>query len=349
MRINAFDYFRGIAILFIVAGHSINPFTVTTFGEKVFANLIMGGTSLFVFISGFFFHYIFYQKFKYLTFLIKKIKYVFLPYLLLMTLGFTLLAFYFDQLPFLYLFMPEKPVDWQQYIQLYFQYLGTGRLFYAYWYIPFIMIMFALSPLFIRQIQLPHRVQLIIILFLFCISTLVSRPLNNLSPIHSVIYFLPVYMLGIFVSINKERVLQMLTGKSLLLGIIVILLAVLQVLIYDNFGSFHKESIFTIEKFDIIIWQKMVMCFFFMSVLYKIENKKVPVLKYIAETSFAIYFIHPWVFFFYNHYSIYQSLNFLSGPVITLFNMITAIVISVFVAKLFRLTFRHNSRMLIGY
>ena len=349
MRINAFDYYRGIAILIIVSGHSFNPATVTTFSEKVLANLITGGTSLFVFISGFFFHYVFYQKFNYRLFLLKKIKNIFLPYLLLSTLGFFLLAFYFKNLPFLYLFMSGEPTDWQQYTQLYFQYLWTGRLFYAYWYISFIMIMFALSPLFIKLIQLPRSIQLIIILLLLCVSSIVLRPLHNLSPLHSVIYFFPVYLLGIFVSINKERVLNLLKGKSLILGIIVFILAILQVVIYDQIGSFHKESIFTIEKFDIMIWQKVVMCFFFVSMLAKLENKKIPLLKYIAETSFAIYFIHPWVFFFYGYYSIYQHLSFLSVSMATLFNILTALLISLIIATFIKLIFRRNSRSIIGY
>jgi len=349
MRINAFDYFRAVAILFIVSGHSFNPNTVTTFSEKVLANLVTGGTALFVFISGFFFHYVFYKKFEYRTFIVKKMKYVFLPYLLLITLGFLLLAFYFDRLPFSYLFISGKPTDWMQYVQLYFQYLWTGRLFIAYWYIPFVISMFILSPVFIKQIQLSNLIQLVIILLLFCVSAIVLRPLHNLSPIHSALYFLPVYMLGIFVSINKERVLQLLRGKALFLGICVLLLAVLQVLIYDSIGNMHKESIFVFEKFDIMIWQKVLMCFFFMSLLDKLEDKEIPALKYLAETSFAIFFIHPWVFFFYGYYSIYKPLSFLSSSMFTLFNIVTAIVISVIIAKFLKLIFRRNSRLIIGY
>jgi len=54
MRLNSFDYFRAIAILIIVTGHSYQPWVIDTFPEKIVGNLITGGTSLFVFISGFF-------------------------------------------------------------------------------------------------------------------------------------------------------------------------------------------------------------------------------------------------------------------------------------------------------
>jgi len=54
MRLVSFDYFRGVAILFIVAGHSYGPWGINTLPEKILSNLITGGTALFVFISGFF-------------------------------------------------------------------------------------------------------------------------------------------------------------------------------------------------------------------------------------------------------------------------------------------------------
>ena len=49
-----FTYMRGIAIIFIVLGHSIY-----NSGEGfplLLENLLRGGTALFVFISGYFFH-----------------------------------------------------------------------------------------------------------------------------------------------------------------------------------------------------------------------------------------------------------------------------------------------------
>lgn len=349
MRINAFDYFRAIAILFVVFGHSFDPSVVTTFSEKVLVNLVTGGTALFVFISGFFFHYVFYKRFNYQKFLVKKIKFVFLPYLILTTLGFLLMVFHFDQLPYSQLLVSEKPANWMQYAELYVQYLWTGRLFIAYWYVPFVITMFFLSPIFIKQIQLPQSVQVGIIIVLLCVSTIVLRPLENISLIHSVIYFLPIYMLGIIVSINKELLLDKLRGKALLLGLLVLSLSALQVIVYDSIGNSHKEAIFTFEKFDIMIWQKVAMCFFFMSLLDKLENKDIPALKYLAETSFAIFFIHPWVFFLYGYYVIYQPLSFLSSPMFTVFNAVSAIVISMIIAKVLKLVFHRNSRMIIGY
>jgi peptidoglycan/LPS O-acetylase OafA/YrhL len=99
MYLKSFDYFRGLAILFIVAGHSCVYWAMESLYEKVFANLITGGTTFFVFISGFFFHHVFYPKFQYQLFMAKKVKYVLLPYTLLSLAGFAYFVFYLDRPP----------------------------------------------------------------------------------------------------------------------------------------------------------------------------------------------------------------------------------------------------------
>jgi len=94
IRLNYFDYLRAIAILFIVAGHSFSVWSIDTLPEKVLANIITGGTSLFVFISGFFFHHIFYKDFEYKVFIKRKIKKVLVPYIILSTLAFLSLSLF---------------------------------------------------------------------------------------------------------------------------------------------------------------------------------------------------------------------------------------------------------------
>lgn len=87
MYLNSFNYFRGIAILLIVAGHSYEIAGIDilnlSFFEKLAVNLISGGTTLFVFISGFLFHHIFLTKFEYSKFIKSKFQNVFVPYFFL--------------------------------------------------------------------------------------------------------------------------------------------------------------------------------------------------------------------------------------------------------------------------
>jgi len=88
MYINSINYFRGIAIIIIVAGHclTLSNFSYNSFFGITILNLTQGGTSLFVFISGFLFHHIFYQYFDFKKFMLKKIKYVLSPYIFLSSL-----------------------------------------------------------------------------------------------------------------------------------------------------------------------------------------------------------------------------------------------------------------------
>ncbi len=67
---------------------------------------------------------------------------------------------------------------------------------------------------------------------------------------------------------------------------------IIQLVIYDIIGSFHKESIVEFEKIDIYDLGKNSDVFIFLSVLDKLENKQTLFLKCITETSFAIFFIY---------------------------------------------------------
>ena len=238
MRLVSFDYFRGVAILFIVAGHSFGAWPVDTFSEKVLANIVYSGTALFVFISGFFFHHIFYKDFNMKIFMSKKTKNVLIPYLILSTLGFLYFALSSKSFPFVERLISTDISSWMDYLLLYVSYLWTGRIMYAYWYIPFIMVMFLLSPLFISYIRLSlaARLTLMVVLLLFS-AFFVHRPILNMSPIHSVIYYIPIYLLGINCSINREQFDDFIKGKTLIFGLIVVALAVIQAMYFYSRGA----------------------------------------------------------------------------------------------------------------
>jgi surface polysaccharide O-acyltransferase-like enzyme len=349
MHLNSFDYFRGLAIIFIVAGHSSAYWAMESFYEKVFANLMTGGTTFFVFISGFFFHHVFYPKFQYKQFILKKVNYVLLPYTLLTIAGMVCFVFYLDRPPYAEVFITDQPNTWHQTIKLGIQYWWTGSILNAYWYIPFIMIIFALSPLFIKQIQLPVKVQVGLFIFLLCVCALVHRPSHNLSPLHSVIYFMPVYMLGIICSIEKVRVFKFLAGKSFILGLCIVLMSAAQILIYNNYGNFHKETLFSYEGIDMIIFQKILMCFFLLSVTQKIGTKELPFLKYIASASFAIYFLHPWILYLFDYLSVFKYFNFLPGVLGFAVTGPIVIAISLAIAEIFKWVIPNKSRFVIGW
>jgi len=260
MRLNYFDYFRGVAILLIVAGHCFSPWYINTLPEMVIANLITGGTALFVFISGFFFHHVYYPKFQYRNFLIKKAKIVFMPYLILSSIAFILFEILLNQHN-VYIIGDTNSIS--NSMILFFKYLWTGRILTAYWYVPFIMIIFSMSPLFIQYIKLSVVMQLTILSILFVGSMLIQRPLYNLSPIHSVIYFTPIYLIGIIYSINEKKISFFLKNKSLTLGGAVLGTSIFQVVQNKSYGNYYKSTLLSYSGFDFILIQKTLMIFFF--------------------------------------------------------------------------------------
>lgn len=349
LKLVSFDYFRGIAILFIVSGHSYGSWAIDSFGERVLANLITGGTALFVFISGFFFHYVFYENFVLKGFLKKKAKQIFLPYLMMSVTGIVYYVSSLDPLPYANDLGIDKLDSWMKYIEMVATYLWTGKIATAYWYIPFILIIFTISPFFIRYIKFPTAYRVYIFLTFLAAAMFIHRPAGNLSPLHSALYFMPIYMLGIIYSIHRDSIIAFINGKSIIIGLVVLFLSVLQVLFFEGYGNFHKEEIFSYGGVDIIIIQKIAMCFFFLSILHKYENSNIPGLKLLAQSSFAIFFIHPWILLFFSKSGLESFLYFLPGMGVSLITVPLVLISSLLFAYIIKLGLKKNSRYITGW
>ena len=64
--LNYINVFRGLAILLIVAGHTMQFGEIGSLTQKISVEVFAGGTALFIFISGFLFHYAEQGTFRYL-------------------------------------------------------------------------------------------------------------------------------------------------------------------------------------------------------------------------------------------------------------------------------------------
>lgn len=336
--IKSIEYFRAIAIILIVAGHLLLAGIESSYlFELAIQNIIFGGTTLFVFISGFLFHHVFFKSFNYKRFLKKKIKTIIFPYI------------FFSIVPVIYYTI--KNVDNNMlfdslslnYLALALKYLITGSGLQIYWYIPFIMVMFLLSPMYIKFIGLKNITKVVIVLLLLLISSLLHRPVLNYNVLQSLVYFLPVYLMGITASINKEKIYTFLSGKeSHILGVI-ILLAFCQAY-FGIVGSYHKLP-FLYGGLDLMLLQKIGLCFFFMVWLHRFESTKNKALEMVAATSFTIYFMHAiilWVITGLNF-----SLNdiWLVYVLLTLTIILTCTISALIIKKLFP----KYSRYLIGF
>lgn len=344
--LNSLSYFRAIAITIIVAGHFYPVLGINheSFLNRALINLITGGTALFVFISGFLFHHVFIRTYKFDFFIIKKIKNIFIPYFILgiipvFYLVWTGANYYGDY------FLADGEGILASFIFPASKYYLTGRFLTAYWYIPFIILVFLMSPAHVKYAKLNLSLQLVIIVSLSVVSILIHRPIGNLLPFQNLIYFTPIYLIGITVSIHKDYVYKKLQDKEYYLLVITISLAVIQALLGYT-GNYHK-SILTYAGVDIMYFQKIVMCFFFLIWLKKYDNLEVRTLNLLASTSFAIFFIHPLIISIIYKFQV----SFLGYDSFIFLVLITLLVL--FLCVIFSLTLKYlipkHSRYIIGY
>lgn len=352
MYLQSFNYFRGIAIVFIVAGHCLymSGWAIDSVGEKLIANLILGGTSLFVFISGFLFHHIYYSRFTFRKFITTKVKNVLTPYLILSLPLILYSVIVKGSGPYAQYIFSGKPGILATYLQPVLSYLWTGRILEAYWYIPFIMIVFLLSPVFILFIRLQPKVQIMLVALFFAVSLFGQRPVLNLAVLQSVVYFLPVYLIGMLVSIHRLTIYKYFSKRQGYLLGAVILLAFAQAYFYPSFGNHHKPF-WQFSPPDILLVQKIVMCLFFMVFLNRFEKTIIPFLDKLASASFAIYFIHPYVLWGVQLLlnKRYPLLIQTQGPLLWLLMTPAVILTSLGIATVVRYLFKSRSRSIIGW
>jgi surface polysaccharide O-acyltransferase-like enzyme len=284
MYLNSFNYFRAIAILVIVAGHCLSRvgFNHSTEFEKAIFNFLLGGTCYFVFISGFLFHYIFHKKFNFRAFAKGKVKNVLVPYLILGIIP----AGYLQLL----LLWPWGDIE--QYIPSLINRYWSGRALLAYWwYVPFIMTVFCLSPLHVKYIKMGFKSQLLIALLWSLVALFIHRPIANLNVIQSVVYFTPFYLFGILSSKYWLIISKYLKRRELYFLLAAILFSIAEV-VTGHVGNYHKPALIY-GGIDFNFLQKLSMCMFFMLWMQRFEKTEIKWLKVVADTSFAIFFIHP--------------------------------------------------------
>jgi len=346
MYLNSFNHFRAIAITFIVAGHcyTLSGIGFTSNLEKIIVNIITGGTTLFVFISGFLFHYIFYKKYQYTNFVLLKFKNVFLPYILLGALP-VLLYTMKGTNDWGGFFYPSGNGYYDEYFLPAVKYYWTGRFLTAYWYVPFILVTFLLSPLHILFIKSRPKIQIFITILLCLVSVFMHRPIDNLFVFQSVVYFTPVYLIGILCSVYRDIVHSKLKGKELVLLAAILTLAIIQALV-GVVGNYHKSP-FEYGGLDIMFIQKILMSIFFMVFLARFESLNAEISNSMAATSFTIFFIHPFVLWEVNKY--FGQYIATGSWVGFMFCVVAIIVICVTLAKIIKRTIPNYSRFIVGY
>lgn len=341
-RIIEFDYLRGMAIAMIVLGHSI--FLAQPVFPALLENILRGGTGLFVFISGFFFHHVFYAHFDYRQFIAKKASALLIPFLVIsaFALLIRMLGWWQDGL------------NWQENLLNAWYTLRNGYVLYPHWYIPFIFLTFLCSPLHLIFIRAHLSLQLLTFITFSVVALLIHRPQSNTHFLQSLIYFTPYYLLGILFSQYELRLRRWHWPLLVVSLLVIATTAIVQTYIWEHIGNYHKAA-FVYEGWDLQFLQVLFGCIAMLALCRHIRPWLQQHLCWLADLSFPIFFIHPLLTIALENLAAIETIKPffpVSGLGASLLVFISVFLVqfygSVGIAVLVRKISKRNSRFLVG-
>ncbi|MBT1445368.1 acyltransferase [Shewanella sp. JM162201] len=341
-----FTYMRALAILWIVAGHSLYNaglgFPVTI------ENVLRGGTALFVFISGYFYHRIFHPRMVYKEFMLSKVRNVLQPFLWVSLVGMILLV---CQWAFLY---NRPPIELAKGV---YYTVRNGYILYPHWYIPFIMAVFAISPVFSAYIRLSPAARWLIFAALCLVSIFIHRPIGNINVLHSVVYFTPFYLMGILYSAHEDW-LKSHAAPLLAAAAVGTVVSVVMQQLSGHHGNYHKLA-FDWGGIDWQFIQKFSLCVLAVGFCLWLSHQPLKertqsALNALAEMSFPIFFIHPLFSILFDtitgamHFRLAAG-NPWTAMALSAFIFVFLMVGSVVTARAIKALLKDKSRSVIGW
>jgi surface polysaccharide O-acyltransferase-like enzyme len=277
-----FHYFRAFAIINIIIIHvwtyPVNkPSSIDAeYLDMVRETLFDGSTIYFILISGFLFQHLS-SKFKLEKYYFGKLKNIIFPYLLLSLIIVGATTFMGTVTDYsLINFISKLP-------NLLLMGLASG----PYWYMPFILIIFLFSPLFLK---IPGKFILSYFPFLLILPLLGTRTGVTIT-LWQYLYFLPIYLYGMYLSINYENTLALIKKYQLALFVIAgitfyVVFYMLSSNQFNNHPNLYNSIVFV---------KNMSLSFLVLLLFNRIKDKRIAWLDYFARYSFALYFIHDFL------------------------------------------------------
>lgn len=266
--------FRGLAITFIVALHSLESFdwTGSAATYDVFRALLSGSSALFFFISGYLFQHLS-DRFDYRRYLKRKVETVLVPYLIVSIPALTASLTVVRQAgiwPWFY----DLPIPAQ--IGLF---LITGKHLEPLWFVPTMFLFYFAAPLLLRVDRTPRWYWLIVPAF---VLSMVIGPNGPTGPLHKAAHYLSVYMIGMCVSHYRE-VVDRTTAKLLwpLVGATVVMFIMM---VAGDKLIRELQLPFKLLNAGLIIF-----------LLRRWEFPSARLVGGLASASFAIYFLHGYL------------------------------------------------------
>jgi len=293
--LNYINVFRGLAILLIVAGHTMQFGDAGSLAKRISVEVFAGGTALFIFISGFLFQHLS-GKYEFKNYMKKKWTNVILPYFITAVPG-ILFCFLF---PIRYgnAFDGLNPL-----IQIPIM-LSVGRVHNTpAWFIPMIFLFFLSSYALLKLEKKGVLYKFLPVLFLITIfsprqdvdynTTLgLSYSAKYFAYLKYVfagyVHFFSMYVFGMYCSYNKEIIDKFYNLRWLFIALMLITAGL----------NIHYTYNGTISKiFLTILTLAYLKHYDEWLIAHNGLNK---VLDFIAKYSFGIFFVHWYWFFVYN-------------------------------------------------
>lgn len=298
--LNYINVFRGLAILLIVAGHTMQFGEAGSLYQKLSVEIFAGGTALFIFISGFLFQHLS-GKYEFKNYMSKKWTNVILPYLWTAIPGILFCFIY-----------PIEYGNALDGLNPFFQIpmmLSVGRIHNTpAWFIPMIILFFFSSWTLLKLEKKGWLYKVMPLLFLVTIliprvdvdytSTLgLSYSAKYFAYLKYVfmgyIHFFSMYVFGMFCSAHKE-IIDKFWNLRWIFIVLMLLSAGLNV--YSGLNGSWTNG--TISKMFLTV---IALAYLKHYDEWLISHEKInKFLDIIAKYSFGIFFIHWYVFFLYN-------------------------------------------------
>ncbi len=333
----SFHYFRAFAILSVVASHVwVLPNLNSKLGntQRLIKELFFHDSTIyFVFISGFLIMHL-KEKITTSSYYISKVKNILIPY--------TLICIF---LLFVNGVLGEKTevID-MQFVKDGIYKIISGNVFSHLWYIPFITLIFIVTPFLVK---LPESVFVKITPILLLLPLLGTRSGTEIN-LGQYLYFFPIYLFGMFVRVKLDVLHEILknNNKSVLF-LVIGSFALLFVLLKNHeltqpYQNYHEGSFYL---------NRLLIILFFIGQYQAINHNGFTLFSKIADYSFALYFIHPvvakvlspiYLSFLENTKQVYW---FLISIIFTLI----VIALCMVVIRLTKYFFGKKSKLLIGY
>lgn len=333
---------RGLAIVLVVACHVTDGAGWGHEGGlRHLAWAALGNATVpFVFVSGYLFHHLS-GRFRYLPYLRKRFENVVIPYLIVTTP--TLIHQYLNHSD---VFADSSRPAWFSALSAY---STAAHMPIPFWYIPTIALFYVASQGLValgRSKALP-----VATLGTLLVALVLHRSREHRCVWQSALYFLPVYLLGIWVSRDREVWLAALARHRGSLAVLACALFALQFPIDHVLGPIYSSAPFSMEagSVDLDLPAKALMTLVALSWLCRESPILGRILPPVASASFGIFFVHEYVI---QRFVRVERWFAAAHPVLSAFAVpvasIGVVLVSLFVVRVVQQALGRYSRLVIG-